>query len=135
MSPNTGSDLHEYVENSRSAKNRHVFFTSVDYRPTGELDSPRSTTSLREAFTASVRVGRRPERRPSQTNIRGALRPYPFVFEIPRAEQTGQELPPSFSTVATGECGPRGRAAVERAEVSYSVTAVWEAADGSDRVL
>ncbi|KAI0754332.1 hypothetical protein C8Q80DRAFT_1216421 [Daedaleopsis nitida] len=133
-SPNIGQyDLDEYVENSRSAKNRHIFFTAAETRPTGDLDSPRSTTSLREAFT-SVRVGRRSDRRPSQTNIQGALRPFPFAFEIPRSE-VGQELPPTFSTVATGEVGPRARTAVERAEVSYSVTAVWEAADGSDRVL
>ena len=78
--------------------------------------------------------GRR-ERRPSQTSIRGALRPYPFVFEIPRPEQSGQELPPTFSSVASGEWGPRARPGVEHAEVSYSVTAVWEAVDGSDRVL
>ena len=108
-----------------------VFFTVMETRPTGELDSPRSTTSLRDAFTVR---GRR-ERRPSQTGVRGALRPFPFAFEIPRSEQSGQELPPTFSSVATGECGPRGRAGVERSEVSYSVTALWEAVDGSDRLL
>ena len=103
---------------------------------TGELDSPRSATSLRDAFTASVR-GRR-ERRPSQTAVRGALRPFPFAFEIPRPEHaglSGQELPPTFSSVTAGECGPRGRTGVERSEVSYSVTALWEAVDGSDRLL
>ena len=136
LSPNVGhSELDDYVESPRADKNRHIFFTSVDTRPTGELDSPRSTTSLRDAFFAASVRGRVRERRPSQTTIRGALRPYAYSFDIPRAEQSGQELPPTFSSVTTGECGPRARPCVERAEVSYSVTAVWEAADGSDRVL
>ncbi len=135
-SPNVGhTGLDDYIENSRSAKNRHVFFTSVDSRPTGDFDTPRSATSLRDAFTASVRVGRRVERRPSQPNISGALRPFQFFFEIPRSELSGQELPPSFSSIAEGQVGARARLGVERAEVSYTVTAVWEAADGSDRVL
>ncbi|KAI0697508.1 hypothetical protein C8T65DRAFT_582572 [Cerioporus squamosus] len=136
LSPNVGkSELDDYVESPRVDKNRHVFFTSVDTRPTGELESPRSTTSLRDAFFAASVRGRGRERRPSQTGIRGALRPFAFAFDIPRSEQSGQELPPTFSSVTTGECGPRSRPCVERAEVSYSVTAVWEAADGSDRVL
>ncbi|KAI1794484.1 hypothetical protein LXA43DRAFT_143333 [Ganoderma leucocontextum] len=126
------SDPDAYVESSRVEKNRHLFFMTSESRTTGEFDSPRSTSSLRDAFAASVRTR---QRRPSQDRIRGALRPFPFAFEIPRPEQSGQELPPTFSSVATGECGPRARAGVERAEVSYSVTAVWEAADGSDRVL
>ncbi|KAI0760363.1 hypothetical protein C8Q74DRAFT_222201 [Fomes fomentarius] len=135
-SPNVDrTGLDDYIENSHSAKNRHVFFTSVDSRPTGDFDTPRSATSLRDAFTASVRVARRVERRPSQTNISGALRPFHFFFEIPRSELSGQELPPSFSSIAEGEVGARARLGVERAEVSYTVTAIWEAADGSDRVL
>lgn len=125
-------DLDDYSESSRIDKNRHVFFMTSDSRTTGEFDSPRSTTSLRDAFAASVRTR---QRRPSQDRMRGALRPFQFAFDIPRPEQSGQELPPTFSSVATGECGPRARAGIERAEVSYSVTAVWEAADGSDRVL
>ncbi|EJF59724.1 hypothetical protein DICSQDRAFT_88794 [Dichomitus squalens LYAD-421 SS1] len=134
-SPNMFQEKHDDYDfaHVEKEKTRHVFFTTSDSRPTGELDSPRSTTSLRDAFTAGMR-GRR-ERRPSQTSIRGALRPFPFVFEIPRPEQSGQELPPTFSSVATGEWGPRARPGVEHAEVSYSVTAVWESADGSERVL
>ncbi|PIL23310.1 hypothetical protein GSI_14621 [Ganoderma sinense ZZ0214-1] len=132
-SPNmTQRDFDDYTESSRIDKNRHVFFMTSDSRTTGEFESPRSTTSLRDAFSASVRTR---QRRPSQDRMRGALRPFQFAFDIPRPEQSGQELPPTFSSVATGECGPRARAGVERAEVSYSVTAVWEAADGSDRVL
>ena len=136
-SPNVDpSASQDYADNLREEKGRHVFFTVSETRMTGELDSPRSATSLRDAFTASVR-GRR-ERRPSQTGVRGALRPFPFAFEIPRPEHaglSGQELPPTFSSVTAGECGPRGRTGVERSEVSYSVTALWEAVDGSDRLL
>ncbi|KAI0631232.1 hypothetical protein C8Q77DRAFT_195003 [Trametes polyzona] len=134
MSPNVGqSESEGYVELSRPERHRHVFFSSSETRPTGEMDSPRSTTSLRDAFAASVRYRR--ERRPSQTSLKGALRPFPFSFVIPRPEQSGQELPPTFSSVAVGECGPRGRACVERAEVAYAVVATWEASDGIDRAF
>ncbi|KAI0763438.1 hypothetical protein BD413DRAFT_208395 [Trametes elegans] len=132
MSPNAGQS-ESYVELARPERHRHVFFSSSETRPTGELDSPRSTNSLRDAFAASVRYRR--ERRPSQTSIKGAFRPFPYSFVIPRSEHSGQELPPTFSSVAVGESGPRGRASVERAEVSYSVVATWEASDGSDRAL
>ena len=126
----------DYADNLREEKGRHVFFNVSVTRSTGEMDSPRSAssvTSLRDAFTASVR-GRR-ERRPSAPGVRGALRPFAFSFEIPRPEQSGQELPPTFTSVVAGECGSRGRMGVERSEVSYSVTAIWEAIDGSDRVV
>ncbi|CDO74586.1 hypothetical protein BN946_scf184583.g13 [Trametes cinnabarina] len=132
MSPNLGQS-EGYVELARPERHRHVFFSCSETRPTGELDSPRSTTSLRDAFAASVRYRR--ERRPSQTSLKGALRPFPFSFVIPRSEQSGQELPPTFSSVAVGECGPRGRPGVERAEVSYAVVATWVAADGSDGAM
>ncbi|KAL7277235.1 hypothetical protein ACG7TL_009087 [Trametes sanguinea] len=111
MSPNVGQS-DGYVELARPERHRHVFFSSSETRPTGELDSPRSTTSLRDAFAASVRYRR--ERRPSQTSLKGALRPFPFSFVIPRSEQSGQELPPTFSSVAV---------------------ATWEAADGSDGAM
>ena len=132
MSPNAGASG-DYTDLARPERHRHVFFTCSETRPTGELDSPRSTTSLREAFAASVRYRR--ERRPSQSSLKGALRPFPFSFVIPRSEQSGQELPPTFSSVAVGECGPRARPCVERAEVSYTVVATWEAADGSDGAM
>ncbi|KAI8972901.1 hypothetical protein BD414DRAFT_499802 [Trametes punicea] len=132
MSPNVGQS-EGYVDLARPERHRHVFFMCSETRPTGELDSPRSTTSLRDAFAASVRSRR--ERRPSQTSLKGALRPFPFSFVIPRSEPSGQELPPTFSTVAVGECGPRGRPCVERAEVSYAIVATWEAADGGDRAV
>ncbi|KAH9852260.1 hypothetical protein C2E23DRAFT_826562 [Lenzites betulinus] len=134
MSPNPSlSDAESYAALSRPERHRHLFFSTSETRPTGELDSPRSASSLREAFAASVRYRR--ERRPSQTSIKGALRPFPYSFTLPRSEQSGQELPPTFSSVVTGECGPRGRACVERAEVSYAVVATWEAADGGDRAF
>ncbi|KAI0355973.1 hypothetical protein OH77DRAFT_1538177 [Trametes cingulata] len=132
MSPNAGA-TEDYADLARPDRHRHVFLSCSETRPTGELDSPRSTTSLRDAFAASVRYRR--ERRPSQTSLKGALRPFPFSFEIPRSEHSGQELPPTFSSVAVGECGPRGRTCVERAEVSYAVVATWEAADGIDRAF
>ena len=112
MSPNVDPlDAQDYADNVREEKGRHVFFSVSETRNTGELESPRSATSLRDAFAAGMR-GRR-ERRPSQTiGVSGALRPFPFAFEIPRAETSGQELPPTFSSVAAGAVGPRARAGV-----------------------
>lgn len=92
----------------------------------GESSSPRSATSLREAFVASM-LSRKMERRPSLQELEGAPRkPFPFSFELPRPVRPGEELPPTFSTLCAGEVGSRGRTAVERAEVEYKVTADWE---------
>ncbi|OCH89348.1 hypothetical protein OBBRIDRAFT_778682 [Obba rivulosa] len=111
---------------------RHVFLSSSITFPVGNIASPRSTPSLRETFTASVR-SRRTERRPSQPELKGALRPFLFSFDIPRTAGTGEELPPSFSSVTMGECDYRGRHGVERAEVAYKVTANWVLDDGHRR--
>ncbi|EMD35360.1 hypothetical protein CERSUDRAFT_116150 [Gelatoporia subvermispora B] len=109
---------------------RHVFLSSSVTFPVGEITSPRSTSSLRETFTASVR-SRMTERRPSQPNLKGALRPFRFCFDLPRTTGTGEELPPSFASVTMGECDYRGRHGVERAEVSYKVVATWALDDGN----
>ena len=74
----------------------------------------------------------RMERRPSLQDLEGAPRkPFPFSFDLPRPVRPGEELPPTFSTISVGEVGYRGRTAVERAEVDYKLTAVWESMDNS----
>lgn len=55
---------------------------------------------------------------------------FPFSFDLPSGRQPGQELPPTFSTSTLVASGTRGRAFVEKAEVNYKVTAIWEPSDG-----
>jgi hypothetical protein len=57
---------------------------------------------------------------------------FPFKFDIPQ-EQRGQEIPPSFkiSSVMDDDGTPHA----EDAEVSYTITALWEAYDSCDRAL
>lgn len=54
---------------------------------------------------------------------------------MPRSTHAGEEMPPSFSSVAVGEAGIRGRTCVERAEVMYRIFATWETSDEEERTL
>lgn len=111
---------------------RHTFFLSSMVNLVGGLGTQRSTSSLREAFAASVRSRRRS---PSEVSISGALRPFPFSFEMPRSNQAGEEMPPSFSSIAIGEAGIRSRTCVERVEVTYRIFVTWETSDEEERTL
>lgn len=112
----------ERMSDARSSdKFRHLFFSSSVTFSTGESGSPRSASSLRDAFTNSVR-SRRTESPPH-----GSAHPhFPFAFDIPRPGRPGEELPPTCCNVSLGIVGIRGRSAVERAEVEYRVVATWE---------
>ena len=58
------------------------------------------------------------------------IRCIPFSFDLASGRQPGQALPPTFLTSALVASGSRGRAFVEKAEVSYKVTVIWEPSDG-----
>ena len=45
---------------------------------------------------------------------------------------SGEEMPPTFSSVVTMDSDSRGRAGVERAEVEYKIVAHWESADAAE---
>lgn len=117
---------------SASSKQHSLYLTSVVI-PVGGLTPQRSLSSLREALTAGVRPGRR-ERRPSLSDVKGTPRPFPFSFDIPRATRPGEEMPPTFSSVSLGEAGPRARACVERVEISYKISAMWEPSNSEESV-
>ncbi|KAI0077382.1 hypothetical protein K474DRAFT_1707403 [Panus rudis PR-1116 ss-1] len=110
-----------------SRDHRYLFFTSTVVFSCGD-HSPRSATSLREAFNLR---SRRMDRRPSLQDIKnqGQRQAYPFSFELPQPNRPGEEIPPTFSSVKLGVADTRGRACVERAEVEYKVIATWESAD------
>ncbi|KAH9933732.1 uncharacterized protein B0H18DRAFT_870310 [Fomitopsis serialis] len=123
-----------------SGMHRHVFIQSSMVVPVEQpqMTRQRSNSSLREAFTATV-APRKLRRRPSESSVAsGVLRPYPFTLEVPPSGQLGEELPPTFSAVVEGLVGPRGRAYVERSEITYKLVATWEGrsdAPGGDAKL
>lgn len=91
--------------------------------------------TLRETLANTVRPRPRRPRATSVTSNNG-LPPnlFPFKFDIPQG-QRGQEMPPSFKVSSvTKDSGDRTQHA-EDAEVSYIITAIWEANDGTDRAL
>ncbi|PCH35381.1 hypothetical protein WOLCODRAFT_139875 [Wolfiporia cocos MD-104 SS10] len=116
-----------------SSMHRHTFLRESKALPVeGAVTPKRSSSSLREAI-ASVRPRNRTERRPSQTNISGPLRLFPFSFDAPLPNRREEELPPTFCSVTEGLSGVRVRAAVERFEVAYKLIATWESTAGDDQ--
>lgn len=118
----------------RRGTQQHTFFTSQVSHST-EPSGAQSPMTLRETLANTVRT--KPWRlRASSVTSDNGLPPnlFPFTFDIPQ-RQRGQEMPPSFkiSSVMGGPDG--GMPHAEEAEVSYTITALWEAYDGSDRAL
>jgi len=124
---------HLYGENRGNSP--HVFFSSTNVIPVGTSSdsmNPRTPAFIREAFLTHAR------KRPSISSMSsvkdairdGSSRSFPFVFDMPLGRQAGQEMPPTFSTSTLVTTGTRGRAFVEKAGVSYKVTALWEPSDG-----
>jgi hypothetical protein len=110
----------------------HVFFSSTNVIAVGPPSDTRTPAFLRDAFSTHVR------RRPSVSSMHsvknamkeGSARCFPFTFDMPLGHQAGQEMPHTFSTSSLVTTGTRGRAFVEKAEVTYKVTALWEPSDG-----
>ena len=91
--------------------------------------------TLRETFSNAVR----PKPRRTRTvkvpqNYGSPPNHFPFNFHIP-PRQRGQELPPSFTVSSMTGDPDDGAGYAEAAEVSYTITAVWESNYGSDRAL
>lgn len=116
-------------------KDKHIFFTSSQVFHTQgseqhSASSPISASSFRDAFVKSVR---RIERRPSLPSFKMPPQAIPFKFQIPRT--VGQGMPPTFNVSSMVESGSSEPAHSEKAEVTYMVTALWEASNGCDRAL
>lgn len=117
-------------------KRKHIFYNATTVIPVSAADAnSRTSAFFREAFSGNIR-----KRAGSITSLRnfnedappkeGPSRCFPFTFDLPLGHQSGQELPPTFSTSTLISSGARGRAFAEKAEVNYKVTAVWEPSDG-----
>ncbi|KAJ7100202.1 hypothetical protein B0H15DRAFT_920128 [Mycena belliarum] len=94
---------------------RHVFFSSSKVIQVNSADSNSPRSAFRDVFVL--------KRRPSGSNIKSMVlepRAYPFAFELPRSQRSGEELPPTF-------CSSNPRTAPF--EVVYRVTATWESSD------
>ncbi|KAJ7158185.1 hypothetical protein C8R43DRAFT_1124808 [Mycena crocata] len=99
----------------RPEKRRHVFFSSTKIIQVSSADSNPPRSALREVFVI--------KRRPSGSNIKSMVlepRAYPFAFELPRSQRSGEEMPPTFCS-SDPKCAPF--------EVIYQVSAIWESAD------
>ncbi|EGN92882.1 hypothetical protein SERLA73DRAFT_98668 [Serpula lacrymans var. lacrymans S7.3] len=118
------SEDYYYQQKQKNGKHRHVFLSSLAVVPMSPPPDNSPRGALREAFAV--------RKRPSVNNLNAASRSCEFSFEIPRGSRPGEDMPPTFSASTLVEHVQRKRAFVEKAEVSYRVTAVWEATDGSE---
>lgn len=117
----------------RRGKQRHTFFTSSQIFYSAEPNGVQTPVTLRETLANTVRPKRS---RAGSVMSDNGLPPnlFPFKFDIPQ-EQRGQEMPPSFK-ISSVMGDPNDRISrAEDAEVSYTITALWEAYDGCDRAL
>lgn len=119
----------------RRGAQHHTFLTSSQIFYTAEPNGAQNSSTLRGALANSVRQKSwRPRATSVTSDSRSPPNLFPFKFDIPQG-QRGQEMPPSFS-VSSVSGGPNGGAErTEDADVSYTITAVWEANNGSDRAL
>jgi hypothetical protein len=119
----------------RGGTQQHTFLTSTQIFDTVEPNGTQARMTLRETLASTVRPKPWRPRAASVTSNNGfPPNMFPFKFDIPQG-QRGQEMPPSFSISSVSGSPNEGAEHPEDAEVSYTVTAVWEAANGLDRAL
>ncbi|KAH7906990.1 hypothetical protein BJ138DRAFT_1104681 [Hygrophoropsis aurantiaca] len=112
----------EFPRPPEMVRHKHVFLSSSAVIPISP--SPELRSTLREAF--GVR------KRPSVTNMHaGGSRSCEFNFEIPRGNRPGEEMPPTFSSTTLVD-NIQNRSFVEKADVTYRVTAIWDPVDESE---
>lgn len=133
ISPDVVESYEEIPTGKPQGQYRHLFFTSSVTYATGDSGSPRSATSIREAFANTVRT-RKPDPKPSSPELANSAQThFAFSFEIPRPARQGEEMPPTCSSVSVGVIGTRGRTGIERAEIEYKIVARWEGTDPNER--
>lgn len=119
----------------RRGTQQHTFFTSSQIFHSAEPNGTPTSMTLRETLANTVRP--KPWRpRAGTVASNNGLPPnfFPFKFDIPQG-QRGQEMPPSFRISSLMGDSNDGTPYAEDAEVSYTITALWETSDGSDRAL
>ena len=119
----------------RRGTQQHTFFTSSQTFYSPEPNGVQTPMTLRETLANTVRP--RPWRTRANSVTPSSGHPpnfFPFKFDIPQV-QRGQEMPPSFRISSVVSDSDDGTAHAEEAEVSYTITALWGASDGSDQAL
>ena len=115
-------------------KQTHIFFTSSQVFYTSELPSGNERT-FREAAGNTVRP-RLLQRHARAATFSTRMRSIPFRFEMPQPSiGHGQKLPPTLNITSAVEDMNQAKASMEQAEVLYTITALWEANDGSNRTM
>ncbi|KAG1748285.1 uncharacterized protein EDB91DRAFT_1113106 [Suillus paluster] len=110
----------EFAQGPKISNHRHIFLSSSAIIPISPVLDPFSVVC--EAFGV--------KQLPNASNLNSpASRSCEFTFEIPRGSRPGEEMPPTFCS--SSDNGPGGLSFAEKAEVSYRMTAVWEASDMS----
>lgn len=133
ISPDVVESYEDMPTGKPQGQYRHIFFTSSVTYATGESGSPRSASSIREAFANTVRT-RKADFKASLPDLSNSARThFAFSFEIARPARQGEEMPPTCNSVSVGVVGTRGRAGIERAEVEYKIVATWEGSDPNER--
>lgn len=113
----------ESAQGPTTSKYKHIFLSSSAVIPISPIPNPFSVVC--DVFG----VPQLPNY-PSLDDP-AASRSCKFSFEIPRGSRPGEEMPPTFRALIPCDNRRGGISAVEKAEVSYRVTAVWEPSDMS----
>lgn len=113
----------ESAQGPTTSKYKHIFLSSSAVIPISPIPNPFSVVC--DVFG----VPQLPNH-PSLDDP-AASRSCKFSFEIPRGSRPGEEMPPTFRALIPCDNRRGGISAVEKAEVSYRVTAVWEPSDMS----
>lgn len=113
----------ESAQGPTTSKYKHIFLSSSAVIPISPIPDP---------FSVICDVFGVPQH-PNDLSLNGpASRSCEFSFEIPRGSRPGEEMPPTFRALMPCDNRRRGISAVEKAEVSYRVTAVWEPSNVSE---
>ncbi|KAG2067797.1 hypothetical protein BDR04DRAFT_1026112 [Suillus decipiens] len=113
----------EFARGPKTSKYKHVFLSSSAVIPISPIPEP---------FSIVCDVFGVPQL-PSDSSLNSpASRSCKFSFEIPRGSRPGEEMPSTFCTSMPCDNRQGGLSLVEKAEVSYCVTAVWEPSEMSE---
>lgn len=113
----------ESAQGPKASKCKHIFLSSSTVVAISPFPDPFTVVS--DVFWVL--------KLPNHSNLNGpAPRFCEFSFQIPRGSRPGEEMPPTFC--ASMPCDNRrgDLSIVEKAEVSYHITAVWEPSDMSE---
>jgi hypothetical protein len=113
----------DFAQGPKTSKYKHIFLSSSAIIPISPIPDP---------FSVVCDVFGVPQF-PNGSSLNGpASRSCEFSFEIPRGSRPGEEMPPTFCASMPSNNRRGWLSVVEKAEVSYRVTAVWEPSDMSN---